>query len=112
MYIQGRVEACAPRFHTGCPSSQDLRMQPYLESVSTEVIKLKLSHWEELGSDDWKFGDRLPGECHVKMKAEVGVMLLPAKETRDGQQPREVEWGIEQLLPRRVRRNQPCDTVT
>lgn len=43
--------------------------------------------------------DSQESECHMKMKAEVGVILLQAKEARDGQQPPEVGRGIEQLLP-------------
>lgn len=47
-------------------------------------------------------------EWHVSKKAEVGAGVPKPRSATGGQQPPEMERGLEPVLAHRLRRNQPC----
>ena len=90
-----------------CPPSGDLP-NPGIEPTSLMFLGLAGGFFTSRAT--WKV--HMQGEHHVKMKAEIKVMLLQFKELRRGPEyTRNWGRGLRPILQPSLRRNQPCPPI-
>ena len=90
-----------------CPPPGNLP-DPGIEPTS--LMFLGLAGGFFTSSATWKV--HMQGEHHVKMKAEIKVMLLQFKELRRGPEyTRNWGRGLRPILQPSLRRNQPCPPI-